>query len=192
MIAVGSDDTNVTAGRVIIYEYSENRRWIKVETLASVTDPVHDVAFAPNLGRSYHLLAIASKDVRIVVLKPLQRDSTTVPSAVPRFETRQLAQFDEHSGTVWRVSWNITGTMLASTGGDGCVRLWKSNYLDVWKCIAVIKGDGSGLQADTALTSSHTNTGGGSSLSIPSGSGAFSAKFYKLGQVTQPDHVPWH
>jgi len=42
-----------------------------VETLGLVTDPVHDIAFAPNLGRSYHLLAIASKDLKIVNLSPL-------------------------------------------------------------------------------------------------------------------------
>ena len=38
----------------------------------AVTDSVRDVAFSPNLGRSYHTLAIASKDVRIVTLKPLR------------------------------------------------------------------------------------------------------------------------
>lgn len=74
MIAVGSDDPNPANGsKVSIYEYSENsRRWTKTESLASigVNEPVHDIAFAPNLGRSYHLLAIATKDVRIVMLGP--------------------------------------------------------------------------------------------------------------------------
>lgn len=36
-----------------------------------------------------------------------------------------MAQFDNHNSQVWRVSWNITGTVLASSGDDGCVRLWK-------------------------------------------------------------------
>ncbi len=36
-----------------------------------VTDSVRDVAFSPNLGRSYHMLAVASKDVRVVTLKPI-------------------------------------------------------------------------------------------------------------------------
>lgn len=73
MIAVGSDDTNTSnGGKVFIYEYSENgRRWTKTETLANIVDPVHDIAFAPNLGRSFHTLAIATKDVRIITLKPM-------------------------------------------------------------------------------------------------------------------------
>lgn len=74
MIAVGSNDANpASGGKVLIYEYSENtRRWIKVETLVTIVDAVHDVAFAPSTGRSYHLLAIAGRDVRIIILKPMQ------------------------------------------------------------------------------------------------------------------------
>lgn len=38
----------------------------------TVTDAVHDIAFAPNLGRSFHVLAIATKDVRIFKLVPIR------------------------------------------------------------------------------------------------------------------------
>lgn len=74
MIAVGSDDPNPALGaKIFIYEYSENsRRWMKAETLSSITDAVYDIAFAPNLGRNFHTLAIATKDVRIVTLKPTE------------------------------------------------------------------------------------------------------------------------
>lgn len=73
MLAVGSDDSNTAnGGKVFIYEFSENsRRWSKTETLTGVTEAVHDIAFAPNLGRSYHLLAIATNNVRIMTLKPV-------------------------------------------------------------------------------------------------------------------------
>ncbi|XP_015512030.1 nucleoporin SEH1-A isoform X1 [Neodiprion pinetum] len=141
MLAVGSDDSNASSGgKVFIYEYSENnRRWTKTETLSNVVDPVHDIAFAPNLGRSFHTLAIATKDVRIVTLKPMQ---DAAQSGLSRFEITTAAQFDDHYCTVWRVCWNIMGTILASSGDDGCVRLWKDNYVNNWKCVAVLKGDG--------------------------------------------------
>ncbi|XP_057210024.1 nucleoporin SEH1 isoform X1 [Triplophysa rosa] len=144
MIAVGSDDSNVTyGGKVQIYEYNENtRKYAKAETLVTVTDPVHDVAFAPNLGRSFHVLAIATKDVRIFKLVPLRRESTS-SSAPTKFEVQVMAQFDSHNSQVWRVSWNITSTLLASSGDDGCVRLWKANYMDNWKCTGILRGDGS-------------------------------------------------
>lgn len=87
MLAVGSDEPNTSNtvatgandkanlpsnGKVFIYEYSENsRRWTRTDCLASVQEPVNDLAFAPNLGRSFHLLAVATKDVRIIKIEPL-------------------------------------------------------------------------------------------------------------------------
>ncbi|XP_053252573.1 nucleoporin SEH1 isoform X3 [Podarcis raffonei] len=151
MIAVGSDDSspNVLA-KVQIYEYNENtRKYAKAETLMTVTDPVHDIAFAPNLGRSFHILAVATKDVRIFTLKPLRKELTS-SSGLTKFEVQLVAQFDNHNSQVWRVSWNITGTVLASSGDDGCVRLWKANYMDNWKCTGILKGNGSPVNASSA------------------------------------------
>lgn len=71
MVAAGSDD----GGRVTLLEYSEAaRRWARIEPSGAwpvSSDPIHDIAFAPNLGRSYHLLAIASNQIRILSLRPL-------------------------------------------------------------------------------------------------------------------------
>ncbi|KAK7862979.1 hypothetical protein R5R35_014538 [Gryllus longicercus] len=160
MLAVGSDDSNASSGgKVFIFEYSENtRRWNKPETLPNVTEAVHDLAFAPNLGRSFHLLAVATKDVRIYTLKPLQ-DSSSMQSGLSRFDIQLSAQCDDHLCTVWRVCWNITGTLLASSGDDGCVRLWKSNYLHNWKCVSVLKGDGTQAQNESASTALATPVG---------------------------------
>ncbi|KAK2094725.1 Nucleoporin SEH1 [Saguinus oedipus] len=117
-------------------------KYAKAETLMTVTDPVHDIAFAPNLGRSFHILAIATKDVRIFTLKPVRKELTS-SGGPTKFELHIVAQFDNHNSQVWRVSWNITGTVLASSGDDGCVRLWKANYMDNWKCTGILKGNGS-------------------------------------------------
>lgn len=151
MLAVGSDDTNNPSHKVLIYDYNEHaRRWMKADVVASATDPVYDLTFAPYIGRSYHLLGIASKNVQIVTIKPLTSPSyhhQQAPQAVngspvaQRFEIRTVAQFDDHLNQVWRVSWNITGTILASSGDDGTVRLWKSNYLDHWKALGVLNDD---------------------------------------------------
>jgi len=139
MLAVGSDDNTTTGGKIQIYESSENtRRWIKVETITTITDPVHDVSFAPNVGRTFHLLGVASRDVRVLSLKPSQNQQealslsqsaqqsfTSSGCAQQKYDVRQVAQFEDHGSQVWRVSWNITGTILASSGDDGNIRLWK-------------------------------------------------------------------
>lgn len=142
MLAVGSDDANPSGpsqGKVSVYEYHENaRRWQRVEIFSNITEPVHDIAFAPNIGRSYHVLAVGSKDLRIITLKPLQ-DNKEEPG---RFDIRQAGKFEDHGSSVWRVCWNITGTILATSGDDGQVKLWKANYLDHWKCISTLKCDG--------------------------------------------------
>ncbi|XP_041375583.1 nucleoporin SEH1-like [Gigantopelta aegis] len=157
MIAVGSDDGNPAnnGGKVQIYEYNEStRKWNKVEHIM-ITDPVHDVAFAANLGRSYHLLAIASKTVSIISLKPLRKDAIVAASGHSTFEMRKVASFNDHDSQVWRVCWNVIGTVLASSGDDGCVRLWKANYLDNWKSIAVLKGDGTRQEGDRNMNPSN-------------------------------------
>jgi len=144
MIAVGSDESSGTGGgKVKVYEYSEMaRRWQLVETFSTLTDPVHDLAFAPNIGRSYHVLGIAGRDLRIITLRPLGSEREAAAGAPTKFDIKQAGQFEEHGSAVWRVCWNVTGTILASSGDDGCVKLWKANYMDAWKCVATLRGDG--------------------------------------------------
>jgi WD40 repeat protein len=86
------------------------------------------------------LLAVASSDVRIITLKDISnhthrpqhalidstaQSNTRSSSPVPKYEIQQIAKFDDHATRVWRLSWNLTGTILASSGEDGRVRLWK-------------------------------------------------------------------
>ena len=87
------------------------------------------------------MLAVASKDLRMITLRPA--DTGKENSGGPtRFDIKQAGQFEEHAASVWRVCWNITGTILASSGDDGCVKLWKANYLDNWACVSTLRADG--------------------------------------------------
>lgn len=200
MIAVGSDEPNMTsntlnvnpntispvASRVFLYEYSEaSRRWIRTDCLPNIVDPVHDLAFSPNLGRSFHLLAIATKDVRIVSIKPIPDVTGVQNGSGTRFECETIASFDDHFSSVWRVSWNVTGTILASSGDDGFVRLWKMQYLNQWKCVASLKGDGTG-RVDSVVNSGNVGAPPMPPIVRPT------TQYMKLGTITNPNQVPWH
>lgn len=187
MLAVGSDEPNTTNalasvpsdkstacnGKVFIYEYSEtSRRWTRTDCLSSVQEPVNDLAFAPNLGRSFHLLAVAAKDLRIIKIEPLSESSISANGLGVRFKSEVMAAFDEHYSCVWRVSWNPTGTLLASSGDDSCVRLWNMQYLNQWKCVAVFKNETVGGDSAPAARA-HT-------------------AYTRLAAMANPAHMPVH
>ena len=46
-----------------------------------------------------------------------------------KYLCRVVAHGIEHNATVWRLAWNVTGTILASSGDDGAIRLWKGIHL---------------------------------------------------------------
>ncbi|XP_076449849.1 nucleoporin SEH1-like [Babylonia areolata] len=203
MIAMGSDDSNPSSGaKVGIYEYSDvNRKWNKVESLSTITDPVHDIYFAPNVGRSYHLLAIASKELSIISLKPLRKDPTASSTGLSKFEIRVVGMYNNHDSQVWRVSWNVTGTILVSSGADGCVRIWKANYLGSWSCISVLKGDGTPgddrlAVAQTAMSMANTSnpvTISDDDNGDHGNDGNDSrVQFYKGKVISETSQVVWH
>ncbi|KAL5521651.1 SEH1 [Sanghuangporus sanghuang] len=116
---------------------------------------VTSVAWAPGCGRSFHLIATGSRDgcVRIWKVRPPPPSSlsaSTLPSVVAgmgngseiedvnmdapeeKWSASLVAEFDDHKSSVGRVEWNITGTILSSSGNDGRIRLWKQSALGVW------------------------------------------------------------
>lgn len=229
LLAVGSDDgcmggsgntnSSVSGGRVAVFAYSEvGTRWEQVETVSSVTDPVHDIAFAPNPGRSFHTLAIAAKDLRIIILKPKPANSD---DSCGGFELQQAGQFSELGSDVWRVSWNLTGTVLTASGDNGLVKIYKANYMDVWKCVGTLSSSlalacgGDSNQDDLSNSTAVTSSGAGGSRPLTfaaavagrnstnggaasgAGQNALSAsatghKFLQMPPITHASQVPWH
>ncbi|OQO05050.1 hypothetical protein B0A48_08070 [Cryoendolithus antarcticus] len=102
-----------------------------IATLTGHTDWVRDVAWSPTpLSKSY--IASASQDhtVRIwtCAAGADQADSTSWKSEVLEFET-----------VCWRCSWSLAGNVLAVSGGDNRVTLWKEKVRGGWECVRTIE-----------------------------------------------------
>lgn len=72
LLALGSDETNPTSDKLVIFEYNENNRtYSRIERVQNVicTEPIRSLAFAPSIGKLYHVLAIASKSLLVATIK---------------------------------------------------------------------------------------------------------------------------
>mmetsp|Transcript_429 Transcript_429/g.1019 ORF Transcript_429/g.1019 Transcript_429/m.1019 type:complete len:341 (-) Transcript_429:225-1247(-) len=129
MLVVGS------TSRIMVWSRSKaTRRWEIcqwIETDRNSMGAINDVSWAPNLGRSYHLIASASSNSSCVNVWKLTWDSET--SSYTKLEKE--AELPTKS-EVWRCEWNVTGTVLATSGDDGVVRLWRKNFIDKWDLVA--------------------------------------------------------
>lgn len=106
-------------------------KYKKICSLPEHNGLIRSVSWAPSMGRGYHLIATGCKDGFVRIFKATEQTNNTL-----KIET--IATLDDHKGEVWRVNWNLSGTILSSAGDDGKVRLWKCNYLKEWKCMSII------------------------------------------------------
>lgn len=106
-------------------------RWIEENKLEVHSDWVRDVAWAPSVGLRRSYIASCSQDRRVIIWT--SEDHTNWTPTI-------LNTFDD---VVWNVSWSLAGNILAVSGGDNKVSLWKENIEGQWLCISdVIKGQG--------------------------------------------------
>nr|QBH74126.1 protein transport protein sec13 [Aphelinus abdominalis] len=109
----------------------EGDRWIEETKLEAHSDWVRDVAWAPAIGPPRAALASCSQDRRVIIWT-----STDYVSWTPTI----LNVFDD---VIWHVSWSLTGGILAVSGGDNKVSLWRENPEGQWMCISELaKGQG--------------------------------------------------
>ncbi|XP_019628172.1 PREDICTED: protein SEC13 homolog [Branchiostoma belcheri] len=109
----------------------EDGQWKEEQKLEAHSDWVRDVAWAPSIGLPTQTIASCSQDGRVIIWK--SEDGTSWTSKV-------LNKFPD---VVWHVSWSITGNILAVSGGDNKVSLWKESLEGQWVCVSdVNKGQG--------------------------------------------------
>lgn len=136
-----------------------NNKYKRAKAISDHNSLIRDVAWAPSMGRSYELLATASKDgyVRIFKITDVSVDGYELSTEMAideasetndfsgasindelrsKLEIKQIAEHDDHKSDVWSVDWNSTGTLLSSTGSDGKVRFWKAGRQNEFICIA--------------------------------------------------------
>ncbi|KAK6158391.1 hypothetical protein DH2020_005705 [Rehmannia glutinosa] len=112
-----------------VWEFDlDHQRWLPVAELSlpeDKSDQVYAVSWAPNIGRPYELIAVATqKGISIWHLG-------SNPDPDGRLSVQRVALLSGHDSEVWEMEWDMSGMTLASTGSDGVVRLWQSNVTGV-------------------------------------------------------------
>lgn len=127
------DATSLKAQRRFVTSGSDNLAKIwKYDTASNTyteeakleghTDWVRDVAWSPSiLVRSY--IATASQDRTVLIWS---QDNNGVWQ-------KQLLTDDKFSDVCWRCSWSLSGNILAVSGGDNKITLWKENLQGKWE-----------------------------------------------------------
>lgn len=117
-LATGGCDNSVKIWK------EDGDRWVEECRLEAHSDWVRDVAWAPNVGLPRSQIASCSQDRRVIIWS--SDDLTNWTSTI-------LHTFDD---VIWNVSWSLTGNILAVSGGDNKVSLWRENNEGQWTVIS--------------------------------------------------------
>lgn len=96
-----------------IYRLDGHNKWTPQETLSGHSDLVTCVSWAPNLGRSYELIATGCRDghVRIFRLKDMGEKVKT-----GKYRVDCIGDFGDHEAAIWSLNWNVTVILDFSDG----------------------------------------------------------------------------
>lgn len=138
--------------QAFVYERDKQGRLHNVCKLPGHQGLIRSVSWAPTFGHWHQLIATGCKDGKVRIFKITEKldssvdpdddqttDSNAASSIVPSVDVELLSEHADHNDEVWSVSWNLTGTILSSSGDDGKVRLWKSSFSNEFKCMSVIR-----------------------------------------------------
>lgn len=106
--------------------------WTKedISSAPAHTDWVRDVAWAPSSGMPVNLIASCSEDKHVYIWTQTQENAA--------WKRELLHTFD---APVWRVSWSVTGNVLAVSSGDHKVTLWKETLDKKWMYVCLLYHD---------------------------------------------------
>lgn len=99
-------------------------------------DWVRDVAWAPSSLTNQTLVASCSEDGTVIVWTNSNDNNTNDDESAVVMQPKLLNRFD---APVWRLSWSVTGNILAVSSGDGDVTLWKQMLDGEWKLMSSVE-----------------------------------------------------
>jgi len=92
------------------------------------TDWVRDVAWSQVRIGGKDTVASCSEDGTVFIWTKQRGETTWIPTLLNSFDA-----------PVWRLSWSVTGSILAVSSGDGDVTLWKQGLDSVWRKVSTVE-----------------------------------------------------
>ncbi|KAK8794617.1 hypothetical protein WA158_001598 [Blastocystis sp. Blastoise] len=100
--------------------------WKQLYILKGHGGIVRSVSWANNIGHSFERIATGCSDGLVRIYEIDQNGATL------------KASLEGHKKPVWKVEWNVTGTLLASSGDNNSVRIWKQKSDKSWYCCSEV------------------------------------------------------
>lgn len=97
-------------------------------TSATHSDWIRDVAWSPSIIPDTNIIASCSEDRTVIIW-------TQKGGLGHEWKGIVLHTFDD---PVWKLSWNMTGSILAVSSGDSNVTLWKQDMNEMWTQVSSV------------------------------------------------------
>ena len=145
-VVTGSCDNMVRIWRSVGTEAHWTEEPKQSDVSVSHSDWVRDVAWAPNTAMSCNIIASCSEDRTVIIWK--QSATSNTPDNTKPWSSMFMKNFD---APVWRVSWSVTGNVLAVSTGDHKVSLWKQAVDESWVEISAFDSTNQPLQQNSNI-----------------------------------------
>ena len=117
-------------GMVRVWRADMSGVWSVEAKLAGSAGWVRDVAWAPAAGSPVNVIAAAYEEKKVIIWRQTAPEGEWQRVDLPAFPA-----------AVWRVSWSLTGALLAVSCGDNSVTLWAEGNDGQWRQTSEVRDE---------------------------------------------------